>query len=757
MSFRNSILLLIAAVVFNVNAQPAPCADILQSPTFFGKLLDVESLFRFVTVVKQVKQSNKDSEAVRRVRIRCKLHNSNKPISIGSGSIFSYDASGVEQFKKICNKLRPQVESFRNGLKAIENKAKTQNQQAVVAALRLAFTMMQPPYCDQCPCVTNESDLCFLSTGQKDSSGFCKFMPDSPSVCGQRRGDVYLAADKPLDVPTLFDYVTVVKRVKKGNQKSKAVIQARKECGMIRQLPIYENSKEGLQKYKNECKKLRPQIERYRKTPGLLAKASLDKAVVAAVRLGFDMMQPPFCGKCPCITDENDNCVGNIGEEDANGVCQFVGSTSPSPEAPKAAKTETTLLIGKDDDLSVLDCTTSQLFMKVNSTKFVQPGKIVWTMADRANSLCAKCSSVVRKVKSWEYRKSFQGSECPSGMRCVLVQTLYVTYADIFSKESLAEAGFQNVASNPVETDFECDSSSTSRKSTMETAASRQLSLVGRSVPSLCKAFYTEVDSEGRCLYSNCVVGSRRNAINCLECKDKCNNGCGGDDWTRIVPETISGVFDFSQACCVHDNCYTSLFSKAECDEAFLRQNLGSCPLFSLDISFGISLQIELPLGELAIPSFQSPSFDLSVGILTQVRGVRCMLASYVYYWAVKGLGRRNYEEAQQKREEHEKSEQCLAKCPTTQDSGGFGKYSIPVDVGKSKGSFELQYNTHTVPDELDVFYEGKKIYSTNGLVSTVTNRVEQLAISGKETVVTVVINAPSRSTAWRMSVGCIL
>lgn len=98
----------------------------------------------------------------------------------------------------------------------------------------------------------------------------------------------------------------------------------------------------------------------------------------------------------------------------------------------------------------------------------------------------------------------------------------------------------------------------------------------------------------------------------------------------------------------------------------------------------------------------------------------------------------------------------CEVQCPTTQVSGGQGFTSFTVDLKKKTGTFPVSYDMYTIPDGLNVFYEGKNIYSTEGLVSGKGGKaVTYGSNTTSSTSVTVEVNAPLDDTAWELAVGC--
>lgn len=130
-----------------------------------------------------------------------------------------------------------------------------------------------------------------------------------------------------------------------------------------------------------------------------------------------------------------------------------------------------------------------------------------------------------------------------------------------------------------------------------------------------------------------------------------------------------------------------------------------------------------------------------------------CRTLALVYYASVALGGSRSYDSAQQKRDVYEKSDECAAKCPSTQRSGGQGTTTLTVDLKKTSGTFPVSYQMYSIPDELTIVYEGNTIFSTGGLVSGA--RTTQVTYSGSSTLVRVTINAPRSGTRWDVTVGC--
>jgi hypothetical protein len=60
----------------------------------------------------------------------------------------------------------------------------------------------------------------------------------------------------------------------------------------------------------------------------------------------------------------------------------------------------------------------------------------------------------------------------------------------------------------------------------------------------------------------------------------------------------------------------------------------------------------------------------------------------------------------------------------------------------------------YSIPDKLEVFYEGKLLFSTNGFVSG--NKTESITYNyNKETEIEVIVTGNDAGTAWEYTVNC--
>jgi hypothetical protein len=59
----------------------------------------------------------------------------------------------------------------------------------------------------------------------------------------------------------------------------------------------------------------------------------------------------------------------------------------------------------------------------------------------------------------------------------------------------------------------------------------------------------------------------------------------------------------------------------------------------------------------------------------------------------------------------------------------------------------------YSIPDQLYIDYEGKRIFDTGGLVSG--SGASDVTYAGRGKLIQVTINAPNDGTVWDVSVGC--
>ena len=95
--------------------------------------------------------------------------------------------------------------------------------------------------------------------------------------------------------------------------------------------------------------------------------------------------------------------------------------------------------------------------------------------------------------------------------------------------------------------------------------------------------------------------------------------------------------------------------------------------------------------------------------------------------------------------------------CNAKTISGGFGVTPTLHSVGSMSGTIQLNYEMYSIPDKLEVFYEGKLLFSTNGFVSG--NKSESIVYeyndSTKTEEIEVIVTGDNAGTAWEYTVNC--
>ena len=93
--------------------------------------------------------------------------------------------------------------------------------------------------------------------------------------------------------------------------------------------------------------------------------------------------------------------------------------------------------------------------------------------------------------------------------------------------------------------------------------------------------------------------------------------------------------------------------------------------------------------------------------------------------------------------------------CNEATESGGTGIETHNYEMGVNGGSFSLEYDMENIPDQLEVFYQGQRIYTTGGLVSG--SKTVQVSFGpGASTQITVTVTGSADTgTVWSYTVNC--
>jgi hypothetical protein len=95
-----------------------------------------------------------------------------------------------------------------------------------------------------------------------------------------------------------------------------------------------------------------------------------------------------------------------------------------------------------------------------------------------------------------------------------------------------------------------------------------------------------------------------------------------------------------------------------------------------------------------------------------------------------------------------------LQQCNEQTLAGGYGTTVTDHELGATGGSFVIDYNMYSIPDEMEVRYEGNLIYTTGGAVSGTGSPVINFG-PGSATKITVTIIGNDPGTAWDYVVHC--
>lgn len=374
--------------------------------------------------------------------------------------------------------------------------------------------------------------------------------------------------------------------------------------------------------------------------------------------------------------------------------------------------TTSTVVDGFTSELMVSSCTESTVIVEGTSVGSLQVGEnFIYTSGNNAADACNGCSPLLRKIISI--------ADGPTDDSKILT-TAFASFIEVFKDDVVDMSVLADIEIEPI---FNCTYNSGADRSLMFHGGKNRML---QSFPNSCPD-WKEVKADGRCLYTDCFVDTDGDPNDCFVCKDQCDNTCGSEKGIKVSGNFL--LFDFGEACCIHDHCYNSVFDQLTCDREFLFDMLGNCPILPLVLS-----RITGPIG-----------FAVLQG--------SCPLTALLFYSLVRGLGESAYSDAQTSQKSYEKTPVCIARCPTTQTSGGQGVTRLVIDLLEMSGTFPVSYEMYNIPDELSIVYEGNTIFSTGGLVSGGSST--SVTYSGTTTIVEVTVNAPLDDTAWDIFVGC--
>ena len=444
--------------------------------------------------------------------------------------------------------------------------------------------------------------------------------------------------------------------------------------------------------------------------------------------------------------------------------------STPAPTKVKKAKSEKSgkatfaptpapliqgfVISGVDPSFEIVACDPLSVEVAGSLTTEIKQGNfIIYT--PYATSICSSCNPLFRKVKSI--------STSPQTGNLILL-TDFLTISEIIQLDAGMDPEVIALGKEIMEPLFDCPHSgikkvlmdATDPASIVDEFAvhhnKEELPASPLSTPLLvpapsdkdqwlmmqkgtCKSNWLKKNADGRCTHSNCYVGVDGDPTNCFYCKDTCDNGCGLN-MKGLSHDGKFDDYDFGLACCNHDHCFkSSTFTKAQCDAKMLDEMIGSCPPPTIEIVYR---GIPIPLA--TVPNLEF---------------YNCQTTAYIFYGLLRNpVSWGVYLFVQEKQKLHELTSACIAKCPSTQESGGQGITPLNIDMRWTSGTFHVDYQMYGIKDQLIISYEGETIYDT-GLVSGEGSF--SVSFSGSSTIVTVTMNAPEEGTEWDVTVGCPL
>eukprot|EP00980_Cylindrotheca_fusiformis_P028870 scaffold22663_cov111-Cylindrotheca_fusiformis.AAC.3 len=392
-----------------------------------------------------------------------------------------------------------------------------------------------------------------------------------------------------------------------------------------------------------------------------------------------------------------------------NPFTDYSKSSKKNPSSPTDSDQQGLAVSGETLDLQVLSCDASSVTLDGSLTGNLEVGSFL-LYSSGSFGPCGMCSPLFRAIES---------ISDGSGTTKVLT-TRFVSFGEVFGPD----VGL-DVYSELIEPSIGCSHTS-DRRELESLVQHRNL----QSFPRTCEE-WRQINGDGQCTYTNCIVGVDGNPNDCFSCspdpnaEDRCDNGCGAAG-SKLNWDGNALLFSFKEACCIHDYCYSSTFSKASCDSEFYADMRSQCTTLS-------SLVLGFPL-----------RFLPNVG---------CYALATAFYGLVAAFGDAAEADAVAKQEDHEQSDVCIDTCPSTTTSGGQGVTVLRIDMERNEGTFPISYEMFQIPDQLYIVYEGTRIFDTGDLVSG--SQSSQVSFSGTDTVIEVTMFAPNSGTAWDLFVGC--
>jgi hypothetical protein len=374
-------------------------------------------------------------------------------------------------------------------------------------------------------------------------------------------------------------------------------------------------------------------------------------------------------------------------------------------------------------DLEIVSCAASSVEVRGSQSTTLTSGSVLVYMQDGSGITCSPCSPLFRKVSSVS----------SSGNGTTILSTTFATVG-----EMLGNVSGSAIANDPLEPMADC-SHSTGNAGALRNSGDQ--APVEDARLGECQTSWLVTNPDGRCTYTNCIVGITGDASKCFKCPsspvNECDDGCGPASISLLNSDGNFGAFNFGNACCNHDYCWSSTQGKDTCDTEFYADMQAQCAPLP-----------QVCPARLKLPLLTPPNLEVFPRAF-------CEIIAAAFYLGISfpNVAKSAFDLVQKDQQDYERSAACAAQCPSTQNAGVQGTTVLAIDLLRTSGTFPVSYNMYPNPDQLYIEYEGTRIFDTGGLVSNTGEA--NVTFSGNSTIILLTIYAPNEGTEWDVFTGC--
>ena len=266
-----------------------------------------------------------------------------------------------------------------------------------------------------------------------------------------------------------------------------------------------------------------------------------------------------------------------VNVEDTNGNV-LTNTSATVVVKPIPGPRDGVLIVGNSESLVVESCSPVQFVARGDVAQSLEVGNIVMNIVGD-NSICQECLPLIRRITNI--------TDGPNA-ETKTFSTAYAALSEVFEESLYDEIG------SDVEVEKVIGCNNDEERSLESIVLPRKLDEI-----TSCSDWQT-IDGNGDCKWTDCNVGVDGDPVDCFQCRDQCDNGCGSEGGI-INHSGDFTLYDFGPACCSHDFCYSSYFSKSECDFMFYMDMLKACPI----VDVPAALFVPFPIGMVQLTSCQ--------------------------------------------------------------------------------------------------------------------------------------------------------